>query len=252
MGIDVYSATGQKTGTKELPSVFMGRINEGLMHQALMRQQGNRRAPIAHAKSRGEVVGSTKKMYDQKHTGRARRGPGRSPLLRGGGKAFGPKSVRNFETHMPLKMRHAAMASCLSFLAKNGRIVGLESYGDTVKTKTLSTMLKKMPVELGRRIVVVIPGAHKGMELSARNVPNLKTLQVSYLNPEDLLTARSVIFLTEAIDKAQEMLGGEKTKRVKKAIAEKPTKEKAEKPVKEKATTKKAPAKKKTTSKKSE
>jgi large subunit ribosomal protein L4 len=126
MGIDVYSATGQKTGTRELPSVFTGRINEGLMHQALMRQQANRRAPIAHAKNRGEVVGSTKKVYAQKHTGNARRGPIRSPLLRGGGKAFGPRSIRNFEKAMPHSMRKAAMMSCLAFLAKHSKILPKE------------------------------------------------------------------------------------------------------------------------------
>lgn len=221
----------------ELPSVFSSRINEGLMHQALMRQQSNRRNPIAHAKKRGEVVGTTKKAFQQKGTGRARRGAARSPLLRGGGKTFGPQGIENYQKAMPKTMRRTALASCLSYLAKHERILGLESFGDTMKTKTFTDMLKKMPVEHGRRLLIVIPAHHKGLELSARNVDGVKTLLASYINPEDLLTSKKVIFLTEAIDVVQKLLteGGAKM--------EKPVEEvKEEKP---KAVKKKAAPKKK-------
>ena len=75
MKIDVYSATGAKTGSLDLPAVlFEATINQGLMHQAVVMQQSNRRRPIAHVKNRGEVIGTTKKAYAQKGTGRARRG----------------------------------------------------------------------------------------------------------------------------------------------------------------------------------
>src|SRR3990167_1904920 len=110
MKIDVYSATGAKKGSLDLPAtLFEAAINQGLMHQAVVMQQSNRRRPIAHAKNRGEVIGSTKKMFAQKGTGRARRGPLRSPLLRGGGKAFGPRSNRNYHKDMPKTMRRGAV-----------------------------------------------------------------------------------------------------------------------------------------------
>jgi len=208
MSIDVFTSSGAKKGTMDLPaSVFGAKINKGLMHLAVMIQQGNRRAPIAHAKGRGEVVGSTKKVYQQKGTGNARRGPIRSPLLRGGGKAFGPKKWRNFERTMPKKMRRAALLSSLSLRAKEKAILGLESYPEDIKTKTLATLLKKLPVPFGRFLIIVTPGRHKGIELSARNIPNVKTLFAQYLNPEDVLKAHAIIFLTDAVKVAEETFG---------------------------------------------
>lgn len=208
MTIDVYTATGTKKGTMELPKGLFGvRVNKGLNHLALVRQQGNRRRAIAHAKGRGEVIGSTKKIFQQKGTGNARRGPIRSPVMRGGGKAFGPKKWRNFERAMPKNMRRAALFSSLSLKAKENVIIGLESYPDTVKTKTFMTLLKKLPVPIGRRIVIVMPAKHKGLEFSARNVPGVKTLLANYLNPEDVLGAYAMIFLTDAFKVAEETFG---------------------------------------------
>lgn len=203
MKIDVYSSTGAKTGTRELPvALFGARINAGLMHQAVVLQQSNRRSAIAHAKSRAEVRGSTKKVYQQKGTGRARRGPIRSPVLRGGGKAFGPKRDRNFTKLMPKAMRHVALVSCLSQQAKNGAILGLENYPETVKTKTFHGLLRKLPVEIGRRLLIVVPAKHEALALSSRNVPRVKVITAAYLNPEDVLTARSIVFVGDAIDRA--------------------------------------------------
>ena len=186
------------------------------MHQAVVLQQSNRRSSIAHVKSRGEVAGSTKKLYAQKHTGRARRGSIRSPLLRGGGKAFGPRSKRNFSKDMPRSMRRTALLSCLSLKAKEGAIVGLESYGNNVKTKDALALLKKLPVELGRRILVVTSEMHRSLHLSTRNIPNVKTIVAPYLNPEDILVSRHIIFLKDAVTKAEELWGAkkERTKKV--------------------------------------
>ena len=129
MTIPVYSSTGEKQKSMELPmSLFGAPLNKGLMHQMLMLQQSNRRSAIAHVKHRGEIAGSTKKLYEQKHTGQARRGSIRSPLLRGGGKSFGPRSDANFTRNMPKGMRHAALRSFLSFQAKQCSILGLEVY----------------------------------------------------------------------------------------------------------------------------
>src|SRR3989338_6184434 len=137
MNADLYSASGEKKGTVALPAaLFDAPVNAGLMHQAVVMQMSNRRGPIAHTKSRGEIRGSTRKLYAQKGTGRARRGAVRSPLLRGGNKAFGPKKNANFRKEMPRKMRHAALCSCLSLKAREeGVFLGLEGYPETVKTK---------------------------------------------------------------------------------------------------------------------
>lgn len=206
MTIDVYTSAGVKKGTAELPSALFGApISTGLMHQAVMQQQGNRRAAIAHVKTRSEIRGSTRKISPQKGTGRARRGSIRSPLLRGGNKAFGPRNVANFTKNMPHSMRRAALISSLSYQAKRGVIVGLENYPETVKTKQAFTLLQKLPVAIGRPILFVLPERHNGLMLSVRNIPRVKTLLVNYLNPEDILHAAHVIFFTEALKKAEEI-----------------------------------------------
>ena len=209
MRIDVYSMTGEKSGTAELPPrLFEAPINEGLMHLAVMLQQSNRRRPIAHAKTRGEVVGSTRKIFQQKGTGRARRGPIRTPIMKGGGRAFGPSKERNFRKEMPRGQRHAALFSSLSLQAKAGKILGLEAYGADCKTKTFFALLQKLPVAIGRKIVVVLPQHLTALERGSRNVPGVKTLLAAYLNPEDVLTAHHIVFLVEALRVAEETFGG--------------------------------------------
>src|SRR3989344_4642016 len=208
MTIDLFSSTGTKVKTMELPSsLFHAPGNWGLMHQAVLPQQANGRQSAAHVKTRGEVQGSTRKMFTQKHTGRARRGPVRSPLLRGGGKTFGPRNTQNYVTRMPKKMRHAALRSCLAVQAGNGAILALESYPDTVKTKTLATLLQKLPLQHGRRILLVSSSRHSSLLLSARNIPTVKTVQAGYLNPEDILNSRHIIFLVDALSEADKMFG---------------------------------------------
>lgn len=208
MPAKVFTATGESKGTLALPeTLFASPINWGLMHQMLVLQQSNRRQSAAHVKTRGEVQGSTKKLYAQKHTGQARRGPIRSPLLRGGGKAFGPRNDKNFVKNMPQQMRHAAIRSCLSVQAGKDAILILENYPETIKTKTLTLLLQKLPVEMGRRIVIVLPSKMQGLSLSARNIPRVTTLDARYLNPEDILGSKHVIFLKDAIGVAEGIFG---------------------------------------------
>lgn len=209
MQTDLFSAIGTKVKEFTLPaSLFEAPVNNGLMHQALVRQQSNARRSTAHTKSRGEVMGSTKKMFAQKHTGKARRGPVRAVGLRGGGKAFGSKKDRNYVKDMPQKMRHAALRSCLSLQAKQeGAILVLENYPATIKTKTLSALLGKLPVEQGRRILFVTAASHESLRLSTRNITGVKTVAASYLNPADVLGSKYLIFLEEAITVAEKMFG---------------------------------------------
>lgn len=208
MTIDVFSSTGQKGKQLTLPeSLFGAEVNFGLMHQAVVRAQSSRRQSPAHVLTRSEVSGSTKKLFEQKHTGRARRGDIRSPTLRGGGKAFGPRNVKNYEKDMPKKMRHAALRSALSLQAGKGTILGLESFGDAIKTKTLVTLLGKMSIKNIRNVLIVSKGVTKPLVLSARNVPGVTVVPASYLNPETVLHARHLIFLVDAIDEADQIFG---------------------------------------------
>lgn len=211
MTIDVYTSTGSKKGTATLPSkLFEAPINEGLMHQAVVRVQSNRRNTVANTKKRGEISGSTRKLFQQKGTGRARRGQIRSAVLRGGNKPFGPLKNANYTKDMPQKMRRKALASALSAKAKEGTILGLESYPETISTKDASAMLQKMPVELGRKILIVTPEKHAHLCLSTGNIPAVETVMAQYLNPEMILGASHVIFMVDALKKAEEVFAGSK------------------------------------------
>ena len=109
-------------------------------------------------------------------------------------------------------MRRNALFSCLSLQAKNGTIIGLEGYKDEVKTKDAAALLEKLPVELGRRILFVTPEGDRSLTLSVRNIPNVKTVRASYLNPEDVLVSNHIIFVNGAIEKAEEVFTGAPTK----------------------------------------
>lgn len=238
MTIDLFTATGEKQKALHLPeTLFTGEINSGLAHQFLMLQQSNRRAPIAHAKTRGEVYGSTKKLFQQKHTGNARRGPIRSPLMKGGGKAFGPNRWQNYELKMPKAMRRAAIRSCLSMQAKEGSIIALEGFGTDHKTKILAALLKKLPLKSNRRVLIVWGAKSESLLRSARNLPSVETLSAAYLNPEDVLKATAIVFLEDALAVADQVFG--KKKGEKEFIAAEP-----EAPAAKPAAKKKAPAKK--------
>lgn len=214
MQIPFFTTTGAKASPRDIPaSLLSEQVNSGLIHQAVVRQQSNRRQSAAHVKTRGEVVGSTRKLFAQKHTGRARRGPIRSPVLRGGGKAFGPRNEKNYVKDMPKSMRHAAIRSCLTVQATKGAVLGLESYGEDVKTKTMHTLLQKLPVDIGRRILFVLPGAQRSITLSARNIPGAMTVDAAYLNPEQLMVARHVIFVGDALERTDALFGKKKEKK---------------------------------------
>ena len=205
MTIDLYTATGTKQGTLTLPaSLFAAPISQGLMHQMVVMQQSNRRGAVASTKSRGEIRGSTRKLFAQKGTGRARRGSVRSPVLRGGNKAFGPQKNANFEKSMPRTMRRRALVSSLSLQAQNGVIIGLKNFPEIDKTKDALTLLNKLPVEIGRKVLIVVPESNAQAILTTRNIPNVKVIQARYLNPVDVLGARHIVFCEASVKVAEE------------------------------------------------
>jgi len=164
--------------------------------------------------------------------------------------------VKNYEKDMPKKMRQAALRSCLSLQAGKGIVTGLEAFGDAIKTKALVQLLGKMSIENVRNVLIVSKGVNKPLVLSARNVPGVTVVPASYLNPEAVLHARHLIFLTDAIEEADAIFGkkhvtantgktaehgGLKSEGPKK---KEKTEKKATKAVKKPATTKKADSKK--------
>lgn len=203
MKVDLYSQSGEKKGQVELnKEIFEIPFNKDLVHQALVMQLANARQVSAHTKTKGEVAGRNMKPYKQKHTGNARQGSLRNPHMRGGGVSFGPNSDRNFTLGMPKKQRRKALFCALSAKAKENSVVVLEKYEGEPKTKTLVTLLSKLPIK--RDTLIVIPAKEKNFELAARNLSNAKVTLAGYVNIQDLQKYDTVLFTKQALDKLEE------------------------------------------------
>ncbi len=203
MKIALYDATGKKSGDIALNKVlFEAKINKDLMHRAVVMRLANRRKPIAHVQTRGEVKMTAKKAFRQKGTGNARRGALSTTLLRGGAASHGPRNTRNFSKAMPKKERRAALFSALSVQAKDKNIFALENFAEkTPKTKKFAELLEKLPE--AKKYLFVLPEKNEVFEKSAKNIPNVKVILANYTNPYDLLWADKVCFLKEALAKLE-------------------------------------------------
>lgn len=202
--IDIFNQQGKKTKTIDLDtSVFASEnINNDLMYQFVRLQQANSRIAIASTKNRGEVNGSGKKLYKQKGNGAGRVGDKKSPLRKKGGIARGPRSNRNFSLSMPKKMRKASLRSALSFKASQEGLVALDSF-DVSKISTKSALSTLKNIQLDRSVLVVV---HDSIETikSYRNLPFVDVVDALYVSVFDVLKAKKVLFVGEALDKIVE------------------------------------------------
>jgi large subunit ribosomal protein L4 len=199
MKVPVYNMAGEEVSSVELAaSIFEAEINRGLMHQALVRQLANARLGTHKAKGRSEINRSTAKIYRQKGTGNARHGSRRAPIFVGGGVAHGPKP-RKYTKHMPRKMRRAALRSALSAKASNGEIVVLNEVAlETPKTKEMVALMKQLVAE--NSALLLLASRDENIEKSARNLPDVKALQATYLNIRDLLGYDKLVLPLAALD----------------------------------------------------
>ena len=199
MKVPVYNMAGKKVDDIDLPaSVFEAKINRGLMHQALVRQMANARLGTHKAKGRSEVNLTTAKAYRQKGTGNARHGSRRAPIFVGGGVAHGP-TPRKYTKKMPRRMRRAALRSALSIKAENGDVIVMEEVDlKTPKTKEMVTLVDK--VAGGNSALLLLADRNENVEMSARNMEDVKTLRAGYLNIRDLLGYEKILMPLSALD----------------------------------------------------
>lgn len=184
--------------------VFALPFNEAVVHQAMLRQLANARQGTADTKTRGEVSGSKRKVYRQKHTGRARRGSLRSPLLRGGGVAFGPHP-RSYEQRMPRKMRRLAIRCLLSAKASSGELVVVDRLSlKESKTLEMARILKALEVKGSALLVTLKPEA--GFIKAARNLPRTKTSPAALVNVVDLLSHKFLVITVEGVRCVEDIL----------------------------------------------
>lgn len=206
MLVPVHNMAGDKVGEIELrDDIFAAPINKTVMHQALVRQLANARRGTHKVKTRGEVAGGGRKPWRQKGTGRARQGSTRAPHWRGGGIVFGP-TPRSYEQKMPRKMRRVAMRSALSAKAGNAQLIVVQDLTlAQPKTKEMVTVLRNLKAE--QSALILLPQRNANVELSARNLPDVKALQAGYLNMRDLLGYRTLVVTTDAISEIERILG---------------------------------------------
>jgi large subunit ribosomal protein L4 len=203
---EVYDINGEVVEQIELSeAIFALPLNGAVVHQAMVRQLANERQGTASAKTRGEVIGSTRKLYRQKHTGRARRGDIKSPLLRGGGVAFGPKP-RSYRQSMPKKMRRLALKSVLSAKVREGnmRLVRELDFKEP-KTKDMVNVLSSLGIDASALIVTAqsTPNVTK----SAANLTDVKVVPSALINVVDLLSYQMLVATVPAVRNIEEIWG---------------------------------------------
>ena len=202
----VRGPEGDATGDFELPSAVFGQeVNQGVLHQAAVRQMAGARQGTHDTKTRGEVSGGGRKPYRQKGTVRARQGSTRAPHFRGGGTVFGP-TPRSYALAMPRKQRRLALRAALSAKATDGAVqVVDELHFDAPRTRRMAAFLDQAGA--GRRVLLVVEGRDPNLELSARNIPQLKVIHASNLGVRDVMVADTLIFRRAALDLVVEHLG---------------------------------------------
>jgi large subunit ribosomal protein L4 len=195
--VPVYNLQHQSVGEIELSdAVFGADVNEGLIYDVLKAQLASRRSGTADTKGRSEVAGSSRKLYKQKGTGRARHGNVRAPNFVGGGQAHGP-TPRDYGYRPPRKMRMGALRSALSLKLKEGQLKIVDAFAvSEVKTKKLAQTLDTLQVAKGS--LIVDAGPNDNLRLSVRNLASHQYLPPEGVNLYDLLRYPNLVVTKDA------------------------------------------------------
>ena len=195
--IDVQNAKGKQISQVELADdVFSVPIKPSVLHEVVTMQLSNRRAGTAAVKHRSDIKGSRRKLYRQKGTGRARRGDIKSPILRGGGVVFGPDG-RNYKYQVPKKVKKLALKMALSSKLNGNELVVLDRFElEEIKTKEFVGVLNNLNLDSA---LIVTDEKNENLELSSRNVRDIKVLRSEGLNVYDILKYRTLVLLEPAV-----------------------------------------------------
>lgn len=204
----VFSIKGEKVKDIELnDGVFGCDISEASIYYAIRNELANLRVGTACTKTRGEVRGSTAKLYRQKGTGNARAGSVKSPVRVGGGTIFGP-SPRDYSYRMPKKVKKLAYRSILSLKVKEDRLKVVENFSiESGKTKDLLSILKNFGKT--ERTVVVLGSDDVMMKRAGKNIPGVSFLAANRLRAHDLFYGKNILVLESAVVSLNEMYGTE-------------------------------------------
>jgi len=204
--VPVYDLSGKEIRQIEVSdAVFAIPFNEAVVHQVMVGLQANARQGTSSTKTRGNVHGSTRKLYRQKGTGYARAGSKKSPLRRGGGITFGPHP-RDYRQQVPRKMRRLAIRCVLSAKADDGELKVLDKFDfNEPKTKKMAEVLTALGVDSSALIVTHEP--EENVIKSARNLPDVKTMPANVLNIIDILSHKTLLMTEAAVHVAEKLWG---------------------------------------------
>jgi len=202
--VPVYNLAGEAVDHIEVSEHIFGvPFNQAVVHQVLVGQRANARQGTASTKTRGEVSGSTRKLFRQKGTGNARAGSIRSPLRRGGGIVFGARP-RSYRQALPKKMRRLALRCVLSAKLRDEELMVLEQLKlDEPKTKEMVEILAALGVDTSALVVTSEP--EENVIKSARNLPGVKTTPAGLLNVVDILSRKMLLMTVAAVRRAEEL-----------------------------------------------
>ena len=204
--VNVINSKAQKVSQIDLvDAIFNIPVKGSILHEVVTMQLARKRSGSASVKHRSDVKGSGRKLYRQKGTGRARRGDIKSPLLRGGGSTFGP-DPRSYAYKVPKKVRRLALKMALSSKLKEEKLVVLDEFElDKIKTREFVMVMNVLNT---KNALIITEKKDKNLELSARNVPNIKVLRVEGLNVYDILKYEDVVLLESSIKSIEGRLLG--------------------------------------------
>ncbi|MCR4770518.1 MAG: 50S ribosomal protein L4 [Bacteroidaceae bacterium] len=200
MEVSVLNIKGQETGKKvELNDAIFGiEPNDHVIYLAVKQYLAAQRQGTHKSKERSEITGSTRKLIRQKGGGGARRGDIKSPVLRGGGRVFGPQP-RDYWFKLNKKVKDLARKSALSYKAQQNAILVIEDVNfDTPKTKDFIEMQKNLKID-GKKLLLVLPSNNKNVYLSARNIQRAEVATVSALNTYKVMNANVLVVTEDAL-----------------------------------------------------
>ena len=202
--IDVYNVEGKKVSSVDLKEEIFGiEPNEAVVHSVLVNFLANQRQGTQSTKTRAEVRGGGRKPWRQKGTGRARQGSIRAPQWIKGGIALGPKP-RSYKYTVNKKERRLAIKSLLSSKVLENELTVVDAFNfDAIKTKQMVNALTNLKVE--GKTLIVLADKNENVQKSARNIENVKTLQVNTINVYDLLKYKNLVLTLDTVKKLEEV-----------------------------------------------
>ena len=201
--VSVYNMEGKEVGSMDLnDAVFGVKINEHLVHMAVVQQLANKRQGTQKAKTRSEVRGGGRKPWRQKGTGHARQGSTRAPQWTGGGVVFAPVP-RDYSFKLNKKEKRAALKSALTSRVQENKFIVLDELKfDEIKTKKFVEVMNNLKVE---KALVVLNDMDTNIIASAKNIPTVKTAQTNEMNVFDVLKYDTVVITKAAAEKIEEV-----------------------------------------------